>query len=76
VSPVRYELGFYIPEDGTVHSHRRDNLKFFCTQFFFKKNASYTFEPQQLMILTIGCYEEHRLQGQNAVPSVRVHRRR
>jgi hypothetical protein len=22
-----YELGFYIPEDGTLHSHRRENLK-------------------------------------------------
>jgi hypothetical protein len=27
VSPVRYELGFYIPEDGTLHSHCRGNLK-------------------------------------------------
>jgi hypothetical protein len=25
VFPVRYELGFYIPEDGTLHSHRREN---------------------------------------------------
>jgi hypothetical protein len=24
VSPVRCELGLYIPEDGTVHSHRRE----------------------------------------------------
>jgi hypothetical protein len=22
VSPVKYELGFYIPEDGILHSHR------------------------------------------------------
>jgi hypothetical protein len=27
VSPVRYELGFYIPEDGILHSHSRENLK-------------------------------------------------
>jgi hypothetical protein len=27
VSPVNYELGFYIPEDGILHSHRRENLK-------------------------------------------------
>jgi hypothetical protein len=27
VSPVRYELRFYIPEDGILHSHRRENLK-------------------------------------------------
>jgi hypothetical protein len=26
VSPVRYELDFYIPEDGILHSHRRENL--------------------------------------------------
>jgi hypothetical protein len=25
VFPVRYELGFYIPEDD-IHSHRRENL--------------------------------------------------
>jgi hypothetical protein len=30
VSPVRYELGSYIPED-ILHSHRRENLKsYFC----------------------------------------------
>jgi hypothetical protein len=29
VSPVKYELGFYIPEDDTLHSHRRGNLKFY-----------------------------------------------
>jgi hypothetical protein len=28
VSPVKYELGFYIPEHGILHSHRRANLKF------------------------------------------------
>jgi hypothetical protein len=27
MSPVRYELGFYIPEDGILHSHPRQNLK-------------------------------------------------
>jgi hypothetical protein len=24
---VRYELGFHIPEDDILHSHRRENLK-------------------------------------------------
>jgi hypothetical protein len=24
VSPVRSELGFYVPEDGILHSHRRE----------------------------------------------------
>jgi hypothetical protein len=27
VSPVRYALGFYIPEDDILHSYRRENLK-------------------------------------------------
>jgi hypothetical protein len=27
VSPVKYELGFHIPEDDILHSHRRKNLK-------------------------------------------------
>jgi hypothetical protein len=27
MSPVRYELGFYITEGDILHSHRRDNLK-------------------------------------------------
>jgi hypothetical protein len=27
VSPVKYELGFYFPEDDIHHSHRRENLK-------------------------------------------------
>jgi hypothetical protein len=26
MSPVRYELGFYIPEDEILHCHRRENL--------------------------------------------------
>jgi hypothetical protein len=27
MSPVRYELGFYIPEDDILHSHCREKLK-------------------------------------------------
>jgi hypothetical protein len=27
VSPVKYKLGFYIPEDDILHSHRPENLK-------------------------------------------------
>jgi hypothetical protein len=27
VSPVRYELGFYIIVDGILQSHRHENLK-------------------------------------------------
>jgi hypothetical protein len=27
MSPVRYELGFYNPADGILHSHRREKLR-------------------------------------------------
>jgi hypothetical protein len=27
VSPVKYELRFYIPEDDILHSDRRENLR-------------------------------------------------
>jgi hypothetical protein len=27
VPPVKYELGFYIPEDDILHSHSRENFK-------------------------------------------------
>jgi hypothetical protein len=27
VSPVKYELGFYITEDGILHSNRREDYK-------------------------------------------------
>jgi hypothetical protein len=27
VSPVKFELGFYIPEDGILHSHSHGNIK-------------------------------------------------
>jgi hypothetical protein len=27
MSPVKYELGSYIPEDGILHSHCRESLR-------------------------------------------------
>jgi hypothetical protein len=33
VSPVKYELGSYIQEDGILHSDRRENLKCYITPF-------------------------------------------
>jgi hypothetical protein len=34
VSPVKYELGFYTPEDDILHSHRRENLKSYVASCF------------------------------------------
>jgi hypothetical protein len=39
VSPVKDELGFYIPEDDILHSHRRENLKsYLVSQVVKSKN--------------------------------------
>jgi hypothetical protein len=35
VSPVKYELGFYIPDDDILHSHRRENLKSYIPFVYF-----------------------------------------
>jgi hypothetical protein len=37
VSRVKYELGFYIPEDGILHTHRRENLKCYTADWLFGK---------------------------------------
>jgi hypothetical protein len=37
VSPVKYELGFYTPEDDILHSHRRENLKSYGTNVCFQE---------------------------------------
>jgi hypothetical protein len=36
MSPVKYELGIYIPEDAIPHSHRRENLKSYISTSFQK----------------------------------------
>jgi hypothetical protein len=38
MSPVKYELGFYIPEDDILHSDLRENLKAYKLKSF-KKSA-------------------------------------
>jgi hypothetical protein len=44
VSPVKYELGFYIPEDDILHSHRRENLKSYIAltgwTLYWRRNVS------------------------------------
>jgi hypothetical protein len=36
MSPVRYELGFYIPEDGILHSHRRKPQNLYYSMQFLR----------------------------------------
>jgi hypothetical protein len=40
VSPVRYKLGFYTPEDGIFHRHRCENLKFYIGITDWARNVS------------------------------------
>jgi hypothetical protein len=37
VPPVKYELGFYIPEDDILHSHCRENLKSYSVKTICKE---------------------------------------
>jgi hypothetical protein len=40
VSPVKYDLGFYIPKDGILRSHRCGNLKSYIISEFFMSEMS------------------------------------
>jgi hypothetical protein len=33
VPPARYEVGFYVPEDGILNNHLRENLKSYKMHF-------------------------------------------
>jgi hypothetical protein len=37
VSPVKYDLGLHIPEDGILHSDRRENLKSYRPRSFLTR---------------------------------------
>jgi hypothetical protein len=39
MSPVRYELGFYIPEDDILHSHCRENLESYISHNFGEEST-------------------------------------
>jgi hypothetical protein len=35
MSPMRYKLGFHIPEGDILHSYRRENLKYYIVSTGF-----------------------------------------
>jgi hypothetical protein len=38
VSPVKYELGFYILEDDILHNHRLENFRsYMCSMSFMQR---------------------------------------
>jgi hypothetical protein len=40
VSPVKYELGFYIPQDDILQGHRRENVISYIHHSLHKNNNS------------------------------------
>jgi hypothetical protein len=50
MSPVKYELGFYIPEDDILHGHRRVNLKSYS---FVLVYTSKSYVSPQFILLAI-----------------------
>jgi hypothetical protein len=48
VSPVRYELGSYIPEDDILHSRRREIHKCFKDIFPFSATSRPSLVPASL----------------------------
>jgi hypothetical protein len=58
VSPVKYELGFYILEDGILHSHHHENLKSYILillKTMFGK-SDYSSKPHNATIDTDSSY--------------------
>jgi hypothetical protein len=48
VSPVKYELTSYIPEDDILHSDRHENLKSYISHCTLTPRLIKTIEIQQL----------------------------
>jgi hypothetical protein len=51
VSPVKYELGFYIPEDGILYSHRRGNIKSYAVKGQF--TTAWKMERQEIVLSSV-----------------------
>jgi hypothetical protein len=49
VSPVIYGLGSHIPEDGVLHSHRRENFKSYINY------GNFTKEPEVYYLGYLAC---------------------
>jgi hypothetical protein len=56
VSPVKYELGFYIPEDDILHSHCRENLRSYLISLVFN-DSKMTGSVYTSVIIFVGMTE-------------------
>jgi hypothetical protein len=67
MSPVKYELGFYIPEDAILHSHCRENRKYnINTELQNYVNTSWARRPhvnEQKVEHRILCYSTRNIQN-------------
>jgi hypothetical protein len=79
VSSVRYELGFYIPKDDSLHSHRRENLNSYTVGVVagVRRQTSSIYWPQlcrlqapnrclmpRIVTVTVACsYHRHKPVG-------------
>jgi hypothetical protein len=59
VSPVKYELGFYIPEDDTLHRHCRENLKSY-------KNGLIILAPPHALLFLVPTHAPRHPPGHDA----------
>jgi hypothetical protein len=62
VPPVRYELGFYIPEDDILHGDRRGNLKL-CSGdvMFLLSGTNWVFISQKTTFFIVTAVETSNL---------------
>jgi hypothetical protein len=70
VTPLRYELGFYIPEDAILYSHCRENLIsyelnsliYFMMEILFVQNGCHNIECSVTLLSTIDLLQVASLQ--------------
>jgi hypothetical protein len=47
-----YDLGSYIPEDGILHSHRRENLKYYVS-FIYQFEVYFSLDFPILLFISV-----------------------
>jgi hypothetical protein len=61
MSPVKYELVFYIPEDDILHSHRRENLKSYLDQKGSEHNLKIVWKSPEISPIERLSVSQHTL---------------
>jgi hypothetical protein len=62
VSPVKYELGFYMPEDDILHSHPQENLKSYIRCYLLSQlKSQQVAERREIVKMSQTMDEEHKV---------------